>query len=88
MITESTITEINRAVGEALMLIPGEETIVLVTVACGYAELVSLNPANTGYLDRLVSSLFKLAEFVMERGRHNLARRLLLIQDEIRKGAA
>jgi len=88
MISESTITNINHAVGEALMRIPDEETIVLATVVSGYAELVLLNPANSSYIDRLLSSLFTLAEFMMERGRHNLARKLVLLGDEIKRDAA
>lgn len=81
-----TITKINHAVEEALMLIPGEETIVLATVVSGYTELVSLDPDNSGYIERLSASLFKLAEFMMERGRHNLARQLIMLRDEIKKG--
>ena len=85
-ITEATIGTINKSVGEALMLLPGEDTTVLVTVVSGYTELVSLNPSNRGYVDRLSASLFKLAEFLMERGRHNLARRLMLLRDEVLSG--
>jgi len=84
-ISETTISKINHAVGEALMLIPGEETVVLATVVSGYTELVSINPSHSGYIERLSTSMFKLAEFLMERGRHNLARQLILLRDDIRK---
>ena len=82
-ITEATVGTINQVVGEALILLPGEDTTVLVTVVSGYTELVSLKPSNASYVDRLSAAMFKLAEFLMERGRHNLARRLMLLRDEV-----
>jgi hypothetical protein len=87
-ITEATIGKINQAVGEALILVPGEATIILATVVSGYTELVSLNPSNSSYLDRLCATLFTLAEFLMEHGRHNLARQLIVLRDEVLKSCA
>ena len=86
--TELIISKINQAVGEALILIPGEDTIVLATVVAGYTELVSLNPSNSGYVERLSAAMFKLSEFLMERGRHNLARQLMLLRDDLLKACA
>ena len=86
--TEQTISKINQTVGEALILIPAEDTIVLVTVVSGYTELVSLNPANRRYVERLSAAMFKLAEFLMERGRQSLARRLMLLRDDLLKACA
>jgi len=86
-LTDTTVTKINHTVGEAVMSVPGEETIVLATVVSGYAELISLNPANRGYLERLLAALFKFAEFMMERGRHNIARQLVMLGDDIKKGS-
>jgi len=45
-IPETLVNEISHAIGEALMLMPGEETVVHATVVSGYAELVSLNPST------------------------------------------
>ena len=87
-ISEPTISQINQAVGEALTLIPGEEAVVLATVVSGYTELVSLNPSNAGYVERLSTGLLKLAEFLMQRGRHNLARQLVLLRDDILKNCS
>jgi hypothetical protein len=81
-ISDSTISKINRAVGEAVMLLPGEQTALLATLVSGYIELVSLNPSNSRYVEKLSGSL---AEFLMERGRHNLERQLILLRDDNRK---
>ena len=82
-IPETLVNEINHAIGEALMLSPGEETSVLATVVSGYTELVSLSPENHRYAERLASGLFKLAEFFVERGQQNLGRRFVLLRDEV-----
>jgi hypothetical protein len=82
-IPEALVNEINHAIGEALILIPGGETTVLATVVSGYTELVSLNPANGSYNERLASALFKLAEFFVERGHQTLGRRFVLLRDEV-----
>ena len=84
---EATLTEIKDAGAAALTLVPGEETAGLVTVVGGYAELASMNPSNVAYIDRLFEAVHKLSEFVMERGRHNLARRLLLLANDIKRSA-
>jgi hypothetical protein len=80
-----TINEINEAAGEAMALVPGEQTIALVTVIRGWVELASMNPDNRSYIPKLFDAVFRLSEFMMERGRHNIARRLLLLGDDLRK---
>ena len=82
-LSEFLINDINHAVGEALMLRPGEETAVLATVVSGYIELVSLNPANAGYVERLSAGLFRLAEFLAERGHRDLTRKFVLLRDQV-----
>ena len=83
-----TLTEINSAGADALKLIPGEEAAGLVTVVCGYTELAAMNPSNTAYIERLFEAVSKLAEFVMQRGRHTLARRLLLLANDIKRSSS
>src|SRR5207237_7617558 len=80
-----TINEINEAAGEAMVLVPGEQTVGLVTVVRGWVELASMNPHNGSYIPKLFDAVFKLSEFMMERGRHNIARRLLLLGDDLKK---
>jgi hypothetical protein len=80
-----TINEINEAAGEAMALVPGEQTIALVTVVRGWAELALISPNNGRYIPKLFDAVFKLSEFMMERGRHNIARRLLLLGDDLKK---
>ncbi len=80
-----TINEINEAAGEAMALVPDEQTIALVTVVRGWVELASMNPNNGAYIRKLFDAVFKLSEFMMERGRHNVARRLLLLGDDLKK---
>jgi len=80
-----TINEINETAGEAMTLVPGEQTAALVTVVCGWAELASMNPNNGSYIPKLFESVFRLSEFMMERGRHHIARRLLLLGDDLKK---
>ena len=80
-----SINEINEAAGEAMALVPGEQTVALVTVVCGWVELASMNPGNRSYIPKLFDAVFKLSEFMMERGRHNIARRLLLLGDDLKK---
>ncbi len=80
-----TINEINETAGEALALVPGEQTVALVTVVRGWAELASMNANNGSYVPKLFDAVFKLSEFMMERGRHNIARRLLLLGDDLKK---
>ena len=87
-ISPITLTEINSAAADALKLIPGEEAAGLVTVVCGYTELAAMNPSNSTYIERYFEAVCKLAEFVMERGRHILARRLLLLANDIKRSSS
>ena len=80
-----TINEIKEAAGEAMALVPDEQTIVLVTVVRGWVEVASINRNNGAYIPKLFDAVFKLSEFMMERGRHNIARRLLLLGDDLKK---
>ena len=84
----TTIIELNDATAEALRIFPAQETIGFVTVVRGYAQLAGMNPSNRDYRERLVDAVSKLSEFAMERGGHILARRLLLLADEIRNSSA
>jgi hypothetical protein len=80
-----TIDEINEAAGEAMALVPGEQTVALVTVVRGWVELALMNPHSGIYIPKLFDAVFKLSEFMMECGRHNIARRLLLLGNDLKK---
>src|SRR2546421_202806 len=42
-----------------------------------------LNPANAGYVERLSAGLFRPAEFLAERGHRDLARKFVLLRDQV-----
>jgi hypothetical protein len=82
-LSESIAGRIHEATDEALQQ---EDTIARVTVIRGYLHL-SMAARKTKYIRKLSVAIAELAEFVMERGRPNLARRLLILADELRRSS-
>jgi hypothetical protein len=85
-LSESIARRIHEATDEALQQLAREDTIARVTVIRGYLHL-SMVARKSKYIRKLSVAIAELAEFVMERGRHNLARRLLILADELRRSS-
>lgn len=79
----SLINRIHAATAEALTMLARPDTTARVTVIRGYLHLCTIT-AKKSHREALCRSLAELSELAMERGRHHLARKLLLLTDETR----